>query len=229
MNVSVVIPALNEEENLKEALPDLASQLDKDDQLILVDNESEDGTVEVAKKFADKVFVVEREASIGSLRQFGTEQADNEIIVSTDADIKGFAENYIQRLKEHFKNGYDLVAGPIKDSEGRELVDFFSHAFTKVMGGIGGNLAFTKNLFKKTLGYPDKSFGEDVVLTQRLLDKAEKFKYDDQNFIEHKLDEDWERGSIIALSIFITWSRDFLQGMWTGRIWGISWSEKDWD
>ncbi|HID09424.1 TPA: glycosyltransferase, partial [Candidatus Micrarchaeota archaeon] len=58
MRITVVIPTLNEEENLNCLLQMLANQTLKDFEVIVVDGGSSDGTVQVARDFGAQVITV---------------------------------------------------------------------------------------------------------------------------------------------------------------------------
>ena len=81
--VSVVIPALNEAENLLHVLP----LLSKDYEVILVDGHSVDGTAEVAKYLRPDVRIVQQQRrGKGNALMDGFEAATGDIIVMMDAD-----------------------------------------------------------------------------------------------------------------------------------------------
>src|SRR5487761_191941 len=83
---SVVIPACNEAEFLGDCLHSLLRQdFPGDYEIIVVDNNSTDGTAAVARSFGVPVPDVNR-AGVCWARQSGTTLASGEIVVSTDAD-----------------------------------------------------------------------------------------------------------------------------------------------
>ncbi len=81
--VSVVIPALNEAENLLHVLP----LLSKDYEVLLVDGHSVDGTVEVAKYLRPDIKIVQQQRrGKGNALMDGFSAATGDIIVMMDAD-----------------------------------------------------------------------------------------------------------------------------------------------
>ncbi len=82
--VSVVIPALNEAENLPHVLPFIPNWVDE---VILVDGHSHDGTVEVACRLLPEIRIVQQGGrGKGDALQSGFIAATGDIIVMLDAD-----------------------------------------------------------------------------------------------------------------------------------------------
>lgn len=104
---SVVIPAYNEEEYIGACLQSLTWQKTKTNfEVIVVDNNSTDKTSKIAKSFMDKLnlrVVHEKRQGRGVARWRGFEEANGEIIFSTDADTI-LPENWIESFMKYFKN-----------------------------------------------------------------------------------------------------------------------------
>lgn len=83
--VSVVVPALNEAENLRHVLPRMPQWLHE---VILVDDHCTDNTVEVARELLPSVRIVSnrRDPGKGNALRAGFEAASGDIIVQVDAD-----------------------------------------------------------------------------------------------------------------------------------------------
>ncbi len=99
--ISVVIPAYNEEDYIETCLKSLRNQKTSVPyEIIVCDNNSTDRTVEIAKKYADKVVHEERQG-IGYARNKGVSASVGEYIVNTDADTV-FAPNFIDEVYKVF-------------------------------------------------------------------------------------------------------------------------------
>lgn len=110
--VSIVIPTLNEEENIRTVLNGILgnSELkEKVDEILIVDGQSKDTTVEVAKKF-DKVRVLFDDGGKGSAVRKGLREAKGDIVVMMDADCS-HTSNEIGLLIEGIKSGFDVCMG----------------------------------------------------------------------------------------------------------------------
>lgn len=107
-SVSVVIPALNEEENI----PYLFARIPKDvHQLILVDGKSVDNTVEVARKARPDVCVVSQtRKGKGNALACGFEAATGDVIAMIDADGSADPEE-IPRFVAVLVAGADFAKG----------------------------------------------------------------------------------------------------------------------
>ncbi len=112
MRVSVVIPAYNEEKYIKNCLESLKNQIDSPDEIIVVDNNCTDKTVEIAKKYGAKI-VKETIQGMIPARNKGFDSAQFEIIARTDADARA-PKNWIKLIKENYAKYKDLVglSGP---------------------------------------------------------------------------------------------------------------------
>ncbi len=80
--ITAVIPAYNEEKRIEKVLEETSEYVDE---IIVIDDNSTDGTVGVAEKYAR---VLENESNLGYLRSIrkGFEAAEGDIVVTLDAD-----------------------------------------------------------------------------------------------------------------------------------------------
>ena len=107
MKVSVVIPAYNEEKRIADCLDYVVNQEEKADEIILVDNNCTDKTVEIAKKYGVRAITETTQGMIPA-RNKGFNSARYDIIARTDADTH-VPKNWIRIIKENFEKDNDLV------------------------------------------------------------------------------------------------------------------------
>lgn len=81
--ISAVINTRNEERNIARAIASVSPWADE---VIVVDQESEDRTVEIARGLGAKVFQIERTPSVVQAREFAVGQAQREWVFVLDAD-----------------------------------------------------------------------------------------------------------------------------------------------
>jgi len=119
MNLSVVIPLLNEEESLKELYDWIASVMQSNRfsyEIIFIDDGSTDGSWEKIKEFSQSDRNVK---GIRFLRNFGKSQAlhagfkkaEGDVIITMDADLQDNPDEIPELYNMVKKEGYDLVSG----------------------------------------------------------------------------------------------------------------------
>ncbi len=112
--LSVVLATRNEEKNIKECLE---SVKDIADEIVIVDEGSEDRTVEIAKLFGAKIISVEHSPIFHTTKQKALEEANGDWILQLDADervtpelaaeikkIIRMNDNEIEKYQETLKN-----------------------------------------------------------------------------------------------------------------------------
>lgn len=118
--LSVVIPAFNEEQGIKETLSKVESYLIEQDysyEIIVVDDGSVDNTAELVKNFtaynhSHSLCLLKNEGNKGkgfSVKR-GVLEARGEYILFSDADMSTPIEE-IEKLMPWFDKGYDIVIG----------------------------------------------------------------------------------------------------------------------
>lgn len=107
--VSIVIPTMNEVQNIKHVFPYIPEFVDE---IIVIDANSTDGTIEEILKFRKDAKIIREKAPAGKGRalQTGFEHATGDLIVTMDAD-GSHNPNEMSRLLEPVLNGYDVSKG----------------------------------------------------------------------------------------------------------------------
>ena len=110
--ISIVIPTLNEEKNLKVLLREIKNLFRKrkefSHEIIVVDGFSKDNTVKIAKKFGCKVLY--DNVGKGSALDKGVRVSKGDMIITMDADLS-HRPIEIGLLIEGIRCGYDIVMG----------------------------------------------------------------------------------------------------------------------
>ena len=101
MNVSVVIPTLNEEHYLPYLLGDLFDQTYDSFEIIVSDGESTDHTREVAKD-AGVRYVQSKKSSPAKQRNAGAKIAKGKILIFFDADNRIYDKRFIEKAVNEF-------------------------------------------------------------------------------------------------------------------------------
>lgn len=129
MNLSLVIPVYNEQDNvpiLYDAIGKAMNPVEKSWEVIFVNDGSSDASLDVlitlAKKDPEYVRVVDFRRNFGQTAAIsaGIDHAQGEIIVLLDADLQNDPAD-IPRLLAKLDEGYDLVSGWRKDRKDNRL------------------------------------------------------------------------------------------------------------
>lgn len=111
MNVSIVIPVYNEAESLFACLQAIAAQIEAPYEVIVIDNNSTDDGVSIAKRFDFVTVICESKQGVMHARTLGFNHASGEIIARIDADSI-IPMNWVQSVKNVFESSdADAVSG----------------------------------------------------------------------------------------------------------------------
>ena len=126
MKISVVISVYNEEGIIKDCLQSLHKQSRQADEVIIVDNNSTDQSVAIAKQYGVKI-VREKKQGIWAARHTGYDAARGDIIVCTDADAR-FPENWLKNIERAFASDHIVgVVGPGYFYDGPKALNYIAN------------------------------------------------------------------------------------------------------
>lgn len=176
--ISVIIPALDEQDYIRYALDGLRKQSMRNFETIVVDGGSSDRTVSIAKSFANVITC--RKRGTGRARNMGARKATGNILLFIDADTKPSP-----KLLETYSGIFscrDIVAatGPIYpiDSnnfwirKGYEFVSVFLVRLSILVGRpaiVGSNFAVRASKFRAAGGFDESLMTyEDWALSNKI-------------------------------------------------------------
>lgn len=150
MKLSVVIPAYNEEQNLKKGvLDEVERYLEKsglDYEVIVVDDGSVDSTKDIVKKYISKnakfKLIENSHGGKAMAVMTGMLEAKGEIVLFTDMD-QATPINQWDKFLPKFEEGYDLVIGSRHGRKGAPLVRKLSAWGFSLLRGIILGLPFS--------------------------------------------------------------------------------------
>ncbi len=192
--ISIVVSVRNEAKNAEVFINQIAKQNYSKNkfELIVVDDLSDDNTVEVFRKqleSSDINFNIVQQLNHKGKKQNITEAiqlAKGTIIITTDADVIYRHENWLKIIGSYFEvNNPNLLIMPVDFEEQSNPLTWFqiteNIALTAINAGFSGinkpfmcngaNLAFTKCAFESVNGYSSHlhiSSGDDVFLLEDL-------------------------------------------------------------
>ena len=178
--ISLIIPAYNEEGYLPACLEGvMANVAGKAAEIIVVDNNSTDGTKQVVENYPGVTYVFEPDKGITRARQRGFLASSGDILAYVDADTHPPA-GWIEQIREQFGARPDLacLSGPYSfyDLSGlRRMIStgwfVAARPLAKITGYlmVGGNFAIRRDVLEKMGGF-DRSiefYGEDADIARR--------------------------------------------------------------
>jgi len=175
--VSLIICAKNEINNLKKNFSLITAQNYKQLEIVLVDDASNDGTLQLMNKFLKdygnlniQTISISKEESCGKKHALseGILKSSHDLLILTDADCAPTSKDWIRDMVSHFTEERSVVLGygaykKIKKSFLNKLIRFetlltaiqyFSYAkMNKAYMGVGRNIAYKKEEFIKAKGF----------------------------------------------------------------------------
>ncbi|HNQ69204.1 MAG TPA: glycosyltransferase [Bacteroidales bacterium] len=170
--VSVIIAARNESENLKKNLPLILEQDYLEYEVIIANDYSDDNTIEVVKNFQKEHRNLKL---INNCEKQGKKSALTSAILSSkyekllfiDADCYPASNKWIELMSQNFSKEKQIVLGLGMYKKDRNISNYFIRYDTMIIAlqyisaaltgntymGVGRNLAYTKELWKRNDGF----------------------------------------------------------------------------
>lgn len=140
-NLSIVLIVRNEERNITECLGSVKGWADE---IVVVDQSSTDRTVELSRRYTDKVFITEPKDICNPDRMFGIEKAKNEWNLLLEAD---------ERVTTALKEEIDGILENDANIKGEYYIPVKSYFCGRWIKHCGWYPAYNLRLFKKGYVY----------------------------------------------------------------------------
>lgn len=219
---SLIVPVYNRPAEIEELLTSLASQTDKDFEIIIV----EDGSSITCEKECDKFkgelnlkYFYKNNEGRSIARNYGMDRADGNYFVFVDSDCI-LPSDYFSKLKLRLKEKpSDCFGGPdaahASFSNVQKAINFSMTSFLTT-GGIRGkknslekftprtfNMGFSKDVYKKTSGFREM-FSEDIDMSIRIKNNGFNISLFSDVFVYHKRRVDfkkfWQQVHVFGMS-----------------------------
>jgi len=178
--VSVIIPVLNEEQSIGKVV-ELVKRSKFADEIIVIDDNSEDNTVEEAKKHGAKVFVSAVRGKGYSMKE-GLQYAKNDILVYLDGDIGNYEDDIVEKLVypilyegyDFVKSTFDREAGRVTELVAKPLLGILFPQLLVFSQPLSGMIAGKKQILQKVNFEND--YGVDIGILIDVFNTKAKIK-----------------------------------------------------
>jgi len=203
--LSIIIITFNRKDELKECLASIFNQTILPDEIIIVDNNSSDGTKDLfgpgkIDHPAIKYYRLEKNLGVAGARNYGINKASGDILIFIDDDALIKSSDAFEKIILKFKNDPNLgvCAFKIVNFYTKQVIpEEFPHKDKSIMDlneefetsyFIGAAHAIKREVFEKCGLYPDEYFYgmEELDLSFRILDRGYKIVYCPDIVVLHK-------------------------------------------
>lgn len=171
--VSIIIPTYNEQKNIGRLLTSIKTQTYPDVETIVVDDESTDNTVQIAKQYTSQVYA-RKHAERSVQRNFGASKSKGEFLLFLDADME-LGENVVEQCVKAIKNSdFKALIIPERTTGNSFMAKLRDFERQMYMGDISIEVArfFDREIFEELGGYDENLTGaEDYDLPARVMKK----------------------------------------------------------
>src|SRR5699024_8367707 len=179
--VSIIIPVYNTIEYLQECLTSVQNQTYNNLEIILVNDNSNDGSLSILKRFYEKdnrfkLHSFNERKGVGAARNFGIQKATGQFIYFLDSDDY-LPENTIQFLVRHIDD-HDFIRGRMRSTH-------LSSSFAIIFNGLFNVKQFEQNRYNliKNNKCVNFLFKRDFILNKKLSFAEDIHAYSDLNFM----------------------------------------------
>ncbi|MFH1202131.1 MAG: glycosyltransferase family 2 protein [Candidatus Omnitrophota bacterium] len=183
--ITIIIPVLNEEENISELIKGIKTVSSGDDEILVIDDGSEDNTAKIVKELNVRVISHPYNMGNGAAVKTGIRIAKGEILVLLDGDSQHNPAD-IPRLLEHIDK-YDMVVGARTDDSStsfqRKLANKIYNLFASYVSSFkiedltSGFRVVKKEVALKFLYLLPNTFSYPTTITLAFLKSGRGIKY----------------------------------------------------
>ena len=170
MKLSIIVPVLNEEQNLSAISSHLLSFRQKGHEVIIVDGGSCDNTLAISHDIADRVIVSKAGRALQMNR--GASVATGDVFLFLHADTI-LPEQSIQIISNLYQAGGYWGRFDVRLSSNKFIYRIIEHlmnlrsCFSSIVTGDQA-VFIEKNLFNRVAGFPEIALMEDIEISRRL-------------------------------------------------------------
>ncbi len=171
LTLSLVIPAYNEQDDIRACLQSVAEQIEMPDEVIVVNNNSTDKTAEIAAEFSFVTVINEPRQGLRFTRDTGIAASHGLLIGRIDADTR-LTPTWVQRAKQVMSDSTVMaVTGPC-----------YYHDMPAKKVGLSFDRAIRRGLFR--LDDSPVLFGSNMILRRSAWEKIHPLLCTEGEFFE---------------------------------------------
>lgn len=205
LKISIIIAVYNRKDELQELLFSLINQTDKNFEIVIVDDGSQEKLEPIVSTYAEVLdikYYYKANSGAGLSRNYGAEHASGNYYIFLDSDCIA-PVHYIENVRKELRLNYvDAFGGADSaDKNFNDLQKAISYSMTSLLttGGIRGNkkainkfqprsfnMGISKEAFKSVGGFSELRVGEDPDLSLTLWEKGFKTRFFPECKVFHK-------------------------------------------
>ena len=211
MKYSIVVPVYNRPDEVDELLESLSNQIQKDFEVIIVEDGSVKTCKDVCGKYADILvlhYYAKENSGPGQSRNYGAERARGEWLIILDSDVV-LPKGYIKAIDSAITTDTVAFGGsdtahpsftPIQKAISYSMTSFFT------TGGIRGgkakldkfyprsfNMGIRRDVYQQLGGFSKMRFGEDIDFSYRIVEAGYRPQLFPEAWVWHKRRTDFRK------------------------------------
>ena len=180
MKVTVVVPVYNEEKTVASVLEVLTSS-DKIDNIIVIDDGSQDNTPKIIREFKVKVITLKKNTGKGNAVRIATKDIKSDIILFLDADLCNLKKEHIDKMLKPVADGDAAMVIGLMDKG-----NFIANMIMPYFPLTGGQRAILTQVFMEIRKSPlIKGWGLESVMNNYCRKKNLKFSAIKLDGVDH--------------------------------------------